>query len=425
MSCRPHLSCKEKSKADNACKSEHRFASNTSSAPDIARACPGCRAETWTDFFISRGVPVDVGSALATEADARRAPVADITLAYCHCCGLVWNRAFDSSRIAFKPGYQAGLHHSPLVRSVVAGTVDRLIQRFDLRGKNILEIGCGDGYFLRQFCERGGNSGIGIDPTAPESAAENGGASHLKFIRDFYSKRYNDLPCDFLCCQSVLEDIANPLACLADVHALASKQAAPAYFEVFNAARSFEQLETWSIHYEQCNYFGLESFTNLFRRCGFDILDAEMCAGNDQYIFAEVKAQAGALQTNLKPALESKDLPDAVSNFAACHSNNIEKWRTAMSDARRRQRNIVLWGSGGKGVSFLNAIGTDSGIRYVVDINPSRHGRFVPGSGQQIVPPAFLTECRPDVVILSNSAYESEIRSQIASLGLKPELWHA
>jgi hypothetical protein len=132
---------------------------------DITKKCPACHGAKWTDFFVSRDVPVDVGSSLPTEAEALASDLANITLAYCYSCGLAWNRTFDNSKIAFKPGYDAGLHHSPLVRSFVDGVVDRLIGRYELRRKNIVEIGCGGGYFLRRLCERGGNSGTGIDPT--------------------------------------------------------------------------------------------------------------------------------------------------------------------------------------------------------------------------------------------------------------------
>lgn len=397
--------------------------SKVTPADDHAGICPSCYRGKGADFFVSRRVPVDVGSTLASETDALAAPLADIILAHCHRCGLTWNRTFNSSQIAFKPGYDAGLHHSPLVQSFVNGMVDRLIGRFDLRGKKILEIGCGDGYFLKRLCERGGNSGTGIDPTVPRVGIEQAGLGRVQFIRDFYSKRYSGLPCDFICCQSVLEDIPSPLAFLTNVRDIIGKQALAAYFEVFNAGRAFEQQETWSIHYEQCNYFSLETFRDLCRRSGFEVLDAGACPGNDQYIFVEAKASNGRPALPDEPPIGQELLPPMLSNFAARHTASIEKWRNTLSECRLRAQKVVLWGSGGKGVSFLNALGSNSRIRYVVDINPSRHGRYVPRSAQQIVPPAFLIEYRPDVVILSNPAYESEIRQEIASIGLRPDVW--
>jgi hypothetical protein len=392
---------------------------------DISKTCPACDGEKWTDFFVSRDVPVDVGSSLPTEAEALAAHLADINLAYCYSCGLAWNRTFNDSIIGFKPGYDAGLHHSPLVRTSVDGVVDHLIERYELRGKNIIEIGCGGGYFLRRLCERGGNLGTGIDPTVPRIGIEAAGSGRVQFIRDFYSKQYNALPCDFLCCQSVLEDISSPMDFLKSVSQLGSPSAFAAYFEVFNGGRAFEQQETWSIHYEQCIYYSLDTFRRLLQRCGFQLLDAGTCPGNAQYIFVEAKSLNGNGTNRIESSIQTEHLPPAFSKFAARHKSNVNEWRSALADSRAHDRKIVLWGSGGKGVSFLNAIGKQSGIRYVVDINPSRHGRYIPGSAHQIVPPSFLSEYRPDVVILSNPAYESEIRQQIARIGLHPELWLA
>jgi hypothetical protein len=57
-----------------------------------------------------------------------------------------------------------------------------------------------------------------------------------------------------------------------------------------------------------------------------------------------------------------------------------------------------------------------------VDINPKKQGRFVPGVGKKIVPPEFLSEYRPDLVIVVNSIYVNEIGAMLNKLGLNPDL---
>ena len=61
-------------------------------------------------------------------------------------------------------------------------------------------------------------------------------------------------------------------------------------------------------------------------------------------------------------------------------------------------------------------------IARIVDINPSKQGKFVAGTGQKIVPPESLQDEPPQVVILMNPLYVEEVRSTLASLGLRPEL---
>jgi hypothetical protein len=47
---------------------------------------------------------------------------------------------------------------------------------------------------------------------------------------------------------------------------------------------------------------------------------------------------------------------------------------------------------------------------------------FVAGTGARIVPPEFLSEYRPDVVVVVNPSYEQEIRTRLGELGVEAEL---
>ena len=80
-----------------------------------------------------------------------------------------------------------------------------------------------------------------------------------------------------------------------------------------------------------------------------------------------------------------------------------------------------MWGAGSKGVTFLNAV-RDEGIEYVIDLNSHKHGRYIPGTGQRVVPPAFLQEYRPDVVLVMNPIYHNEIQGQPRSLKVTVEV---
>jgi hypothetical protein len=118
--------------------------------------------------------------------------------------------------------------------------------------------------------------------------------------------------------------------------------------------------------------------------------------------------------------METESLED-FSGFAESHRTKLDFWRRKLQDLREQGRTAVVWGAGSKGVTFLNAVEGAGLVRYVVDLNPRKQGRFVAGSGQQIVPPGFLKEHRPDVIILMNPVYEKEVRELVGSLDLRPE----
>ena len=63
-----------------------------------------------------------------------------------------------------------------------------------------------------------------------------------------------------------------------------------------------------------------------------------------------------------------------------------------------------------------------AGSVYAVDINPSKQGRYLPGTGQRIVPPDFLKEFQPQIVVLMNPIYRQEVEDQLGRLGVIAEV---
>jgi hypothetical protein len=78
----------------------------------------------------------------------------------------------------------------------------------------------------------------------------------------------------------------------------------------------------------------------------------------------------------------------------------------------------VVWGAGSKGVTFLNIFRDLQAVTLVVDVNPRKQGKFVAGSGQQIVAPDLLRDYQPDVVLVMNALYLNEICDMLAALSV-------
>ena len=83
---------------------------------------------------------------------------------------------------------------------------------------------------------------------------------------------------------------------------------------------------------------------------------------------------------------------------------------------------MAIWGGGSKGVSFLTTNGFGDEVAQVVDINPYKQGKFLPGTGHQVIGPEALKEAAPDVVIVMNRIYLAEVGAQLAEMELDPEL---
>ena len=86
---------------------------------------------------------------------------------------------------------------------------------------------------------------------------------------------------------------------------------------------------------------------------------------------------------------------------------------------------MVVWSAGARGVNFLNIADTENSIEYVVDINPNKHGLHASGTAQKVVEPEFLVQYKPDIVIVMNPNYLTEITNSLHDLGLHPEVKRA
>jgi threonine dehydrogenase-like Zn-dependent dehydrogenase len=112
----------------------------------------------------------------------------------------------------------------------------------------------------------------------------------------------------------------------------------------------------------------------------------------------------------------------AVESFESAHIGYFEMWRAKLAGLEKSKKNAVVWGAGSKGVMFANAFDSNGAIDYVVDINPKKHGMFIAGSGQRIVPPSFLATHPPDVVIVANPVYMGEISDALRELGITADM---
>jgi len=206
--------------------------------------------------------------------------------------------------------------------------------------------------------------------------------------------------------------------------ALGDRPDTTVFFQIPEIRRILRDLEFVDVYYEHCSYFSAGSLARLFRRSGFDVL-ALWTDYDDQYLMIEARPavahNAGAHEAHLLPQEDDLAvLAEDVAYFAENVQAELATWSEVVKSADYQR--IVLWGGGSKAVAFLTTLGIRDEIRYAVDINPHKHGAFLAGTGQEIVAPAFLREYRPDLVIIMNPVYREEIASDLADMGLQPEI---
>ncbi len=381
--------------------------------------CPICGSTHIETVLQLPQIPVFCNNLWPDEARAVAAPRGDMQLTLCRDCGHLFNAAFDPGLMTYDQAYENSLHFSPRFQRYAHGLARSLVERYDLHGKDIIEIGCGQGDFLQMLCELGDNRGVGFDPSFVD---EGHLPPSITVIPDYYGDEYRDYPADFLYARHVIEHLARPRDFATMLRrGLMHRPDAVIFIEAPDAGFMIKNAALWDIIYEHFSYFGRASMRRLFEDAGFDILGLYTTFGG-QYLCLE----AGA-----RPDVRALDLAqedwgaaiwqEEVMAFAARSMETMARWRERLAAMRAANQRIVVWGAGSKGVMFLNLLQPQSDvISYVVDINPRKHGMFVAGAGQQIVPPEFLRAYRPDAIIVMNRNYGDEIREMTAELGLSP-----
>jgi SAM-dependent methyltransferase len=382
--------------------------------------CPVCGARDPRIFLDLPALPVLCNRLWPTREEARSAPRGDLHLGHCPVCSHVFNARFSAARVEYGGEYENSLHFSPHFQDYSRSLAGYLVERFELRRRSILEIGCGKGEFLALLTDLGDNRGIGYDPSyrpgriAPETAAR------VHIVADLFSPA-QAVPADFICCRQVLEHLADPVGFLAGLRPLAEGRAVPVFFEVPNALSTLRDLGIWDLIYEHPSYFSPASLRQAFVAAGFEVLDVRE-AFSGQYLWIEAQAAPEGRRSAGRPSAEAAEVASLVDGFQERFSRRVGTWREKMAEARRLGRRAVIWGAGSKGVTFLNLLPAGEEMVGAVDLNPHKHGKFLPGTGQPVFSPDALPGEAPDLVIVMNPAYRGEIERHLDRLGIFPEV---
>ena len=386
--------------------------------------CPVCNSKDVLPFLQIPQVPVHINLLFDTKEEALSVPKADMELGFCKGCGHVYNFKFDAQFMDYTEDYENPLHFSGRFRKYADKLAQSLVERYQLYNKTIIEIGSGDGQFLRQLCELGNNKGIGFDPSHKPDVDSALSKNNITFVKDYYSDEYAEYKADLICCRHVLEHIQYPRDFMRTVfRAIVDQPECVLFFEVPNALFTLRDLGIWDVIYEHCSYFTPQSLSTLFGTSGFHVRGMYE-AYEGQFICIEALPRGNELPDDISFVRVDDALRNDVNAFGKSFNGKIKEWRHSLREMVRKGEKIVVWGAGSKGATFLNVNSLDSDIRYVVDINPRKQGMFVSGAGQEIVPPEFLRDYHPDMVLIMNPIYGVEIKQVINQLNLSCEIRH-
>jgi hypothetical protein len=210
----------------------------------------------------------------------------------------------------------------------------------------------------------------------------------------------------------VLEHVTDPVGLLEAARAGSTANGASLYVEVPDGTHMLRAPAVWDLVYEHVGYFTAPALAATVAAAGWTVTDVGTSFGG-QFLWAEAVAAGG--EATVTPEPRPSEVLALADRFADLHASTMRRWADEMDRHRAQGRGVAVWGAGSKGVTFLNTVGSEAVA--VVDVNPRKHGRFVPGTGHQVDAPSSLG-ARVDAVLVMNPLYLDEVRAMVEDLAI-------
>lgn len=386
--------------------------------------CRHC-AELLVDRFI------DLGSAPPSNAYLTKVSLAapekwfPLTVLVCTRCWLVQTEDFAEASELFDAEYAyfSGFSTSWLAHCETYAVA--MIERFGLGGGSlVVEVAANDGSLIGCFHDRDIPS-LGIEPTA--STAASARARGLEIVEAFFGV---SLARDLVARgrRAALTAANNVLAHVPDINdfvggfAVLLADDGVATFEFPHLLNLVNERQFDTIYHEHYSYLSLLAVMRIFAANGLAVFDVETLPthGGSLRVYAQ-RADSGVRPVGPKVALTLEKEREVGMDQVGFYERFQEQAEMVKDDflsflieARREGKRVAAYGAAAKGNTLLNFAGVRPDlIAFVVDRNPNKRGKYMPGSRIPICSEDALREEQPDYVVLLPWNLRGELVQQL------------
>lgn len=307
--------------------------------------------------------------------------------------------------------------------------VDDMVRRFGLSAKShVVEVASNDGYLL-QHVKAHGIHCTGIEPTANTAAAAR--AKGIQVVEDFFGSRLarelrgRGTQADLMAANNVLAHVPD----INDFVAGFAELLAPggvATFEFPHVLRLVAENQFDTIYLEHYSYLSLTTVQRVFVAQGLSLFDVEEhpTHGGSLRVFAQLIGTGKQPRTSrVDDLLELESRAGiATSKFYSGFQPSAERVKDDflrfLLEAKHEGKTVAAYGAAAKGNTLMNYAGVKpDSIAFVVDLNPAKLGKFMPGSRIPIVPEERLAREKPDYVVILPWNIRDEVARQLEYVG--------
>jgi len=298
--------------------------------------------------------------------------------------------------------------------------------RFGLNAYScVVEVAANDGYLL-QYVKQLGVPCYGIEPTASTAAAAiNKG---IDIVGRFFGVELaqelaaQGRQADLMAANNVLAHVPDINDfCAGFAHLL--KPLGVATFEFPHLLRMVQQCQFDTAYHEHYSYLSLTAVQTIFATNGLSVFDVQELPthGGSLRVFAQ-RADSGtqAVSTAVQEVLDAEQVAGMktlsfYSQFTLQPSRIVREMLLFLANQINTGGRVGAYGAAAKGNTLLNFAGVRPHLLpYVVDKNPAKQGKFMPGSRIPIVNEDFLIAHQPSHVLILPWNLKDEVMAQLA-----------
>ena len=316
-----------------------------------------------------------------------------LTLDLCQCmgCGLV---QFDCEPVDYyRDVIRAGGFSKTMVE-LRRYQYKHLIDSYHLEGKKFIEVGCGQGEFLKVLSEFPVEvHGIEHDPHLVELARAQG-LDVTEGFTETEDTRFAGGLYDVFLSFNFLEHQPDPSTMLQAIYRNLEDDAMGLI-----TVPSFEYIMDHNSYYELIRdhlaYYTFETLTPLLERNGFLVEECEVI--NRDTLSVIVKK---------RPQMDTE-------NLLECYVNLKREMESYMKYLDAWDKKVAIWGASHQGFTLAATTKLGERARYIIDSAPFKQGKFAPASHLPIVGPDHFHEHPVDAIIITAPGYTDEIATSI------------
>lgn len=344
----------------------------------------------------------------------------------CESCWLVQTEDYATASELFDSDYAYFSGFSSSWVDHCSAYAETMVDRFRLDGDStVVEVASNDGTLLRFFAERE-LSCIGIEPTA--STAEAARELGLNVVEEFLTVDLADrlsaagLRADLLVANNVVAHVPDIVGFVRACGRLLG-DGGVATFEFPHLLQLVSGCQFDTIYHEHFSYLSLTSFEHAVVASGLEVFDVEELDthGGSLRVFVQL---AGSCHRSVESTVEAMLLMeegagvqrvDFYAGFQAEAEAVKDELLRFLLEAKTEGRLVLGYGAAAKGNTLLNFAGVRPDLLpMVVDRNPAKQGKWLPGSRVPVVAEEELGRLRPDHVLILPWNLRSEVSEQLA-----------